>query len=347
MNRLIINTANDNLFLVLQTKKGVFGVTSAENVKHNEAMLPFMNNFLKQHELTIKDIDEFGVVVGPGSFTGIRVGISTVKGFKLALKSRVVGINNLDYLYALYKHQNKNARVVAIHGSRDSYFVAEYIHGVLYKYERNLTTKELLNLAKDEKVGMFKLDEEINSELVKDNAEIMLEVFNNSTDETLTPVYYQLSQAENDKLKHGEFKIKIATKKHVDKILEIEENNIFNNRLSVQDILLAVCDKNYKTYLAVFNQEIVGFIIAQITDEINIVSIAVNKEYRNLGLATKLIKKVESLAKKLKLTKLSLEVNYKNITAFKLYEKLNFVIRRERKHYYADGESALEMEKIV
>ena len=110
---------------------------------------------------------------------------------------------------------------------------------------------------------------------------------------------------------------------------------------------MALNDKNYITYKALFNNVIVGFVIGQISDEINIVSIAVNKDYRNLGIATKLIKKLEEYAEDNNISNISLEVAYTNITAYLLYQKLGFKIRRTRKNYYADGTDCLEMFKKV
>ena len=92
---------------------------------------------------------------------------------------------------------------------------------------------------------------------------------------------------------------------------------------------------------------VVVLVMLQKSDELNIDSIVVKKEYRNFGIATKLIKKADELAKRNKIETLSLEVSHKNITAYLLYKKLGFVERRVRKKYYADGANAIEMIKKV
>ena len=55
---------------------------------------------LKRSDLTIADIDLFAAVVGPGSFTGLRVGLATVKGLALARNRPVVGVSSLQTLAA-------------------------------------------------------------------------------------------------------------------------------------------------------------------------------------------------------------------------------------------------------
>jgi tRNA threonylcarbamoyladenosine biosynthesis protein TsaB len=65
---------------------------------HSERLLPAIDQILKDSKLTIQEIEGFAVSLGPGSFTGLRIGISTVKGLALATGKAVVGIPTLDVL---------------------------------------------------------------------------------------------------------------------------------------------------------------------------------------------------------------------------------------------------------
>lgn len=341
--RLIINTANDELLIVLTTENGVFHVSNSSPMHHNETLLPLVDQLLKEHNLDINDIDEYGVVIGPGSFTGVRVGIATVKAFRDANNKIAKGINNLDYLFALAKSKNSDIKTVAIKGTRDSYFVATEILGQKYIYDHNLTLEELKKVSNNEMIGMFNQDDEINCFVVENNAEILNQCYNNSINVSLVPVYYQLSQAENDKLKRLDLVYRQATSNELDQILSIEKHNILSNHMSKTDIETALNDKNYKTFVAVVEDKVIGYVILQITDEINIESIAVDKDYRNLGIATKLIETAKDFSKTIKIDTISLEVNKTNLKAYVLYKKLGFELRRERKNYYADGSNCLEM----
>ena len=51
---------------------------------HSRTLLPMAEDMLKNAELSIEDVDKFAVAHGPGSFTGIRIGVSTVKGLAWA-----------------------------------------------------------------------------------------------------------------------------------------------------------------------------------------------------------------------------------------------------------------------
>ena len=127
MNKLLINTATDELFIVLKKDNEIFSTVLNSKMHHNETMLPAIDAMLNANGVKINEIEEFGVTIGPGSFTGIRVGISTIKAFRDALWVVARGVNNLDYLYALAKNKNPEIETVAIGGSKDSYFVAKIV----------------------------------------------------------------------------------------------------------------------------------------------------------------------------------------------------------------------------
>lgn len=346
MNSLIINTSNKVLDIVLQKEGQVFSSSSTNEEHHNEVLIPMIDKLLTQNKVTVRDINRFGVVVGPGSFTGIRVGVATIKAFRDVTGAPAYGINNLDLLFTLASAQFDEVEAVAIAGSGNTYFVARMVNGLVYKYDRNLTLQELKEIAPKGKIAMFEEDKNIKAMVVKFDANIMLNCLDNSTNQTLTPVYYQLSQAEREKLKAGNLTIQQEGEIALDEIIRLE-TEVATSPLSSNQIKDMASDKNYQIYTARFNNEVVGFIILQLTDEVNIISVAVDKDYRNLGIASKLIETAQEVCKKQKLSNLTLEVGYKNITAYLLYVKLGFTVRRTRKNYYANGDDCLEMVKKV
>ena len=67
---------------------------------HSASLLPMIDEALKRGGLAIEDIDRFAAVTGPGSFTGVRIGVSTVKGLAHGAGKPCAGVNALQALAA-------------------------------------------------------------------------------------------------------------------------------------------------------------------------------------------------------------------------------------------------------
>lgn len=65
---------------------------------HSQTLMPMIDEVFKKSELTPCDIDVFAVCKGPGSFTGLRIGVTTIKGLAHATDKPVCGINTLEAL---------------------------------------------------------------------------------------------------------------------------------------------------------------------------------------------------------------------------------------------------------
>ena len=70
--------------------------SQASGLTHSRTLLPMAEDMLKNAELSLKDVDALAVAHGPGSFTGIRIGVSAVKGLAWALDKPCVGVSTLE-----------------------------------------------------------------------------------------------------------------------------------------------------------------------------------------------------------------------------------------------------------
>lgn len=65
---------------------------------HSVKLMPLVDKLLKETKNSIKDIDLFACDIGPGSFTGIRIGVSTIKAFLDVTNKKAVGVSSLEIL---------------------------------------------------------------------------------------------------------------------------------------------------------------------------------------------------------------------------------------------------------
>lgn len=297
MNYLLVNTANDELVIMISKNGEIFACNETMVKRHNEVILPKMQELLDKANISLADIDEFGVVIGPGSFTGIRVGIATLKAFKDVFNKPVKAINNLDLLYHI-ANANDRFDIVAIEGSMNSYFVGKFEQDRLNIYERNLTLDELVSISQGRKVAMYSNTRSLEiGEVVKFDNQAFVQAFLNSQSYDLTPIYYQLSQAENDKIEHANIIAREAELYDVKAILQIANSCFSNHSLNISEADLL--SKKYMAFVAQIDEQVVGFVLV---DKSNVSAgyairlIVVDTNFRNHGIGTKLIERVEQLA---------------------------------------------------
>jgi tRNA threonylcarbamoyladenosine biosynthesis protein TsaB len=65
---------------------------------YSKYLLQMVDQVLKEGKSRLDDVDGFAVTIGPGSFTGLRIGVSLLKGFVLATEKPFVGVNSLEAL---------------------------------------------------------------------------------------------------------------------------------------------------------------------------------------------------------------------------------------------------------
>ena len=73
---------------------------------HSRTLLPMVDAMLKNADLTIDDMDALAIAAGPGSFTGLRIGIAAVKGLAWAADKPCLGISTLEAMAENIAHLN-------------------------------------------------------------------------------------------------------------------------------------------------------------------------------------------------------------------------------------------------
>jgi tRNA threonylcarbamoyladenosine biosynthesis protein TsaB len=99
MNVLGVETSTLVGSVAVASEEGLIGeYTLNVGLTHTERLLPAIDQLLQGLAIPFSDIDALAISLGPGSFTGLRIGISTIKGLSFASEKPVVGIPTLDAL---------------------------------------------------------------------------------------------------------------------------------------------------------------------------------------------------------------------------------------------------------
>jgi tRNA threonylcarbamoyladenosine biosynthesis protein TsaB len=96
---LVVESATDTAAVALADEDGPIGsVVSARGRRHTETIAPAIETLCRRVGVALTDLDALGVDVGPGLFTGLRVGVGTVKALSFALDLPVVTATSLEVL---------------------------------------------------------------------------------------------------------------------------------------------------------------------------------------------------------------------------------------------------------
>ncbi len=98
MNVLSLDTATEVLALSAATDASWASMSVRRGLQHSPALLPLAEGLLKELGMTVKDLELIVCSIGPGSFTGIRIGLATAMGIGHGRGIPVVGVSTLDAL---------------------------------------------------------------------------------------------------------------------------------------------------------------------------------------------------------------------------------------------------------
>lgn len=198
---------------------------------HSQTLLPMAECLLKNTKVDVKDIDLFAVNTGPGSFTGVRIGVAAVKGMAMALNKPCVAVSTLDSM--AYNLLDVNCTAVCVMDAR-----CNQVYNANFKVDNGNVEK----LCDDRALSIDELTDELKSVdghivLVGDGAKlcfdkmkdaipnikiasiqnryqkasstalVALNLYNNGktlTAEELMPYYLRLPQAERELKKREE-----------------------------------------------------------------------------------------------------------------------------------------------
>lgn len=128
MKILYLETSSKNCSVAISDDEKMLCVCEevSENYKQSESLHTFVEWALEGAELTMKDIEAVSLGKGPGSYTGLRIGAASAKGFCYGLKIPLVAVNSMESMIQPFLGQNYDLIICLVDARRMEVYTAVY-----------------------------------------------------------------------------------------------------------------------------------------------------------------------------------------------------------------------------
>lgn len=319
---------------------------------HAEALPQIIDKALSRSLLTLHDIDRFAVTSGPGTFTGVRIGLSAARGFALALDKPLAGITSLEAIARNHTDFDKATILAAFDARRHEVYVQVFSNG------KPKSPPQLCDVDDIEQLGLAE-----NTQIVGTASQLLAEKYPQliiadvsqlpdaeiiartgaicQPQQHLQPVYLRRADARAQSplitIQPNQVHIASATPAHAQVLSALHEQGfsqpwsgqVMADSLNVPGTAcqIAFGDKQHQRPL--------GFIMYRdAADEREILTLCVANDARRRKVAATLLTNMLAQSRETSLQKIFLEVNEENQPAINLYNKHDFSSCGKRPGYY-------------
>lgn len=366
---LAFDTATDKLTAAIGTDKKVIAEIDMMAPRgHMERLLPAIENMLEEVKVELNEIDAIAVGLGPGSFTGVRIGVSTARGLAQGLNKKIVGIPTSDSIAWGLDWEGKIACLLdAKRGEMYSVIydkcgpeeirritafdivTPDSFCEIAHEMEDDLIlTGDALSPYGDYLRNRFGpnlqfADPDYWYPKACSQVELASRQWSGKYEglENIEPIYGRLSHAEEvlnrkETDKTALFILETMTLADIGDVLEIEKN-LFVSPWSEWMFKAEIESDRSFCLLARSGENIVGYAVLNCFEkEGHLMNLAVTENYQHKGIGSVLTCKLIEKAISNGVRRLTLEVRPSNVYARRLYGKFGFQELGVRKKYYAE-----------
>ena len=205
MNILALDCAVSRISLAVKTDSKFISSTYDIGMRQSEILVPSIDEILKKAEITAADLNATVLTIGPGSFTGLRLGISALKAIELAFGVPVYGVSSLE-AYA-YPYKNFGLPLLScIDANKDKFYACLTNGSQTILKDDDYEVEKIISAVKDfDKLFICGPDAaklcEILSSKISDKKEYLLSEVPAQTAEALVKIAEELIEKKAEPLK--------------------------------------------------------------------------------------------------------------------------------------------------
>ena len=199
MNYIAIDTSGKTLTVVLCKDDKIYSHHDTKcGLQHSTTLMPVIEKMANEIGFDFNSADFFACVVGAGSFTGIRIGVSTIKAFCFAYNKPCLSITSFDTI----AYNSKSGKVLAvIDAKHNGFYVCGYDNLKVSIEPSYIMKEEVLALKNDYELLSFEEIKGLETKVVSSLDGLILAVQEKKGEtsfdlESLSPLYVRKSQAE-------------------------------------------------------------------------------------------------------------------------------------------------------
>ena len=120
---LAIETTTNICSVSLYAENELVSIREDDNRKHSTLLGKFIDEIFNSQKIRLTDIDAIALSIGPGSYTGLRIGLSMAKGLAYSLEKPIIPIDTIESINHLVDDENY---FIVVPAYKDFYFIQEY-----------------------------------------------------------------------------------------------------------------------------------------------------------------------------------------------------------------------------
>jgi ribosomal-protein-alanine N-acetyltransferase len=343
---LAIDTSGDALLVAIADRERVYAEhNGSADRRHSESIVTAIDTVLRASDITADRLESLAVMTGPGSFTGLRVGIATALGLAEAWGKPILSVGNFE-LARRFWAERQPTPVIAIHCRGDEFFVAEGTSPVevlpgseiVRRFEGRVFAgagaARLLQAVGPESGITTAIPIEWSAGDLAKTIAVIAPTIGRLDPINLDVNYMTKSQPE---LRREQTQVEVGelTLPDLADVLAIEQE-AFSDPWESSSFESDIANQHVIALAARLGGRCVGYLSCiAIEDYGYIANIAVHREQRSHGIGRRLLDELRRRLELRQVFDLVLDVRASNLSAIRFYERYGFQVLTRRKGFYS------------